>query len=83
MSYRGVQHCQNNENADSADFGRFWACWRTLDCQEIFTTKDTRNYKGHKGNWLINWLIVGIWGAAPRPGREKFSLHPRHVCDVP
>ena len=24
-----------------------------------------------------------MWGAAPRPGREKFSLHPRHVCDVP
>ncbi len=23
------------------------------------------------------------WGAAPHPGREKFSLHPRHVCDVP
>ena len=20
-----------------------------------------------------------VWGAAPRPGREKFSLHPRHV----
>ena len=20
-----------------------------------------------------------MWGAAPRPGREKFSLHPRHV----
>ena len=28
---------------------------------------------------LTDWL----WGAAPRPGREKFSLHPRHVCDVP
>ena len=26
---------------------------------------------------------MGMWGAAPRPGREKFSLHPRHVCDVP
>ena len=24
-----------------------------------------------------------VWGAAPHPGREKFSLHPRHVCDVP
>ena len=24
-----------------------------------------------------------MWGAAPHPGREKFSLHPRHVCDVP
>ena len=24
-----------------------------------------------------------MWGAAPRSGREKFSLHPRHVCDVP
>ena len=30
------------------------------------------------GDWLI-----GMWGAAPRPGREKFSLHPRHVYDVP
>ena len=26
---------------------------------------------------------MNVWGAAPRPGREKFSLHPRHVCDVP
>ena len=24
-----------------------------------------------------------MWGAALRPGREKFSLHSRHVCDVP
>ena len=24
-----------------------------------------------------------MWGAAPHPGKEKFSLHPRHVCDVP
>ena len=24
-----------------------------------------------------------MWGAAPRPGREKSSLHPRHRCDVP
>ena len=24
-----------------------------------------------------------MWGAAPHPGREKFSPHPRHVCDVP
>ena len=24
-----------------------------------------------------------MWGGAPHPGREKFSLHPRHVCDVP
>ena len=22
---------------------------------------------------------MNVWGAAPRPGREKFSLHPRHV----
>ena len=25
---------------------------------------------------LVDWEM---WGAAPRPGREKFSLHPRHV----
>ena len=37
-------------------------------------TKDTKG--------LIDWLI-GMWGSAPHPGREKFSLHPRHVCDVP
>ena len=28
-------------------------------------------------------VFVMVWGGAPHPGREKFSLHPRHVCDVP
>ena len=48
-------------------------------------TKDTKNHKGHKGDFggLADWEIGKVWGAAPRPGREKFSLHPRHVCDVP
>ena len=35
-----------------------------------------KGHKGHKGG-------TGMWGAAPHPGREKFSLHPRHVYDVP
>ena len=38
----------------------------------------TMNTKGI--DWLADWKV---WGAAPRPGREKFSLHSRHVCDVP
>ena len=47
----------------------------------MFSTKDTRNHKEHKRIGRIrDWKV---WGAAPRPGREKFSLHPRHVCDVP
>ena len=30
--------------------------------------------------WLIRrFADWKVWGAAPRPGREKFSLHPRHV----
>ena len=43
-----------------------------------------KGHKGHKGDWIISGLVDWrVWGAAPRPGREKFSLHPRHVCDVP
>ena len=49
------------------------------------------NHEGHKGHEeksqgkreYDDWWIGRVWGAAPRPGREKFSLHPRHVCDVP
>ena len=33
--------------------------------------------------WKFRSLEAWLWGAAPRPGREKFSLHSRHVCDVP
>ncbi len=44
----------------------------------------TKNTKDTKGFWMIRGLVDWeMWGAAPRPGREKFSLHPRHVCDVP
>ena len=40
-------------------------------------TKDTKDTKGF---WMIRGLVDWeMWGAAPRPGREKFSLHPRHV----
>ena len=43
------------------------------------------NHKGHEGHKGYKGDFGGLemWGAAPRPGREKFSLHPRHVCDVP
>ena len=29
--------------------GRLRACYRTQDCQCVFTTKRTKNRKGHKG----------------------------------
>ena len=63
-------------NADSADLGRLRACYRTQDCQNNWKSQRTRRPQRKLYNWRL-------WGAAPRPGREKFSLHPRHVCDVP
>ena len=45
-----------------------------------------KGHKGHKGEERRKGIEKGMglaWGAAPHPGREKFSLHPRHVCDVP
>ena len=70
-----TQDCQNGGTADYADWSRLRACYRTLDCQCVLEiTKDT------KGFWMIRGLVDWeMWGAAPRPGREKFSLHPRHV----
>ena len=38
---------------------------------------------GMKGDGGDGWRVDGgwmeVWGAAPRPGRAKFALHPRHV----
>ena len=60
---------------------RLRACYRTQDCQNVLEiTKDTKEVADWKIGRLEDWKV---WGAAPRPGREKFSLHPRHVCDVP
>ena len=50
-------------------WSRLRACYRTQDCQNIFT--------GHKGNWLIGRLADWVWGAAPRPGRGRHPLHPQ------
>ena len=50
------------------------------------TTRNTKECQGEIRRDFIkgyNVKIERLWGAAPRPGREKFSLHPRHVCDVP
>ena len=53
--------------------GQIWGRLPLAGLPEYFSiTKDI---------WRIgDWKV---WGAAPHPGREKFSLHPRHVCDVP
>ena len=43
----------------------------------------------HKGTRRFTQRITegnrlsGMWSAATHSGRERFSLHPRHVCDVP
>ncbi len=39
-----------------------------------FWRAGARRLSRMKRSW--DWRV---WGAAPRPGREKFSLHPRHV----
>ena len=50
----------SGENGDSGDratqekpqiaqiLSRLRACYRTQDCQCVFTTKDTENHKGHR-----------------------------------
>ena len=67
--------------ADLADLLQIEGVLAHAGLPDCFPTKGTRSHKEHKRIGLIRDRKA--WGAAPRPGREKFSLHPRHVCDVP
>ena len=73
------QDCQNGKRRlfrrfarktfGNTDWCRFGACWRT-------PIEQKRERKGKSE-------LAGCGAPPLDPGREKFSLHPRHVCDVP
>lgn len=42
--------------------------------------ENTKGHKGPRGDTKEDrWEKGRMWGAAPRPVRAKFALHPRHV----